>query len=269
MIAWSLSAALACGIDTDVSDGQSGVVDDGTLHMMVDAETDTDVEAVAISLETCDGEEVVADEVALEALTRRTLVPAHAQQRGHLFVEEMRSVEPGCYELEVQLVGADARPIEDCSPAVGHDIEVREAETTEVVVFSRCHEAELHVESLRFEPGFRVGCGESVEVCATVDGRGADVETRWEGDGTQEVEPTSSDFETGGEGHDECVDWPIDDHGEHIGSLEAYRARAEAAGESHEVGFTTYRECPEGGEIETVEPPSGSGETRTFRRIDR
>lgn len=271
-----VATGISCGSQTDDPEGNPDPEDGGVLNVMVDAEGAEDVESMELTITGCDGgEEVVSEQLAVDR--RRALVPSYVQNDDHLFVEEYRTVEPGCYDVEVELLSAGSQPTEECTRAVGRELEVEEGETTEVILYSRCglEEVKLQIRALEFDPGFRVGCQESIGVCATIDGRGAEVDVSWKTDDESATDIGLVDNDERRELYVECVDWPSSDHGESTGSLKAYPARAETTDgdtvlmyDSHQVSFSTYVECRKDRDNSSVQPPSGGHGEKKIRRID-
>ena len=256
---WLVVGASGCTPDDEPDDEDDR---NAALHVMVDAQGATGVEAAELVIADCVDDDVVFSETLdLDTWSHEQMTPSYVDDDAHLFLEAYRDVEPGCYDVEVRLLDTDGEPVETCTTAVGRGLEVERGETAEALLYSRCDDGEgPRVEMLHFEPGTRTECGAEVDVCATVDGEGSEIAFNWSYDGQAHPSEPPRAGETSRDGRHvvQCARWETDRQGEMVGHLEAFPARAETTDggqtvvmyDTHTVQFGLYVECPEHAETE-------------------
>lgn len=228
------------------------------MHLMVHADSGDDIDSARLRIADCDGgEKVQSRVVSVDEAVRDTLIPSYVDADDQLFFEQHQTAEPGCRDVEIELLDDDGDST-GCSTAVGQGLELREDQPVRALLYSRCgmgEEAEVQVEMLQFDSGFRLDCGQSVNICATVDGGGAGVRVNWLSAGGGVAPPAKisqkGDHDQDRGHHVECIQWTPHHQGEAVGGLEAYRARAETTdggttavfADVHEVRFSTYSQC--------------------------
>ncbi len=235
-----LMGVVGCGSDHD--DGGDGVgdVDEGGLHIVVDGDRSADVEAARLTVTACNeaDEPLVSEEAPLDSWPESQ---APSPVEGGALIEDFRDVDPGCYDVGVELLGGDGAPATGCTRATGRDIEVSADEVVEVVLYSRCDIASgLQIEMLEFRQTPPETCTESVDICATIYGEGSQVATYWDYATAREFGPwpTTTMSEQPGLHRVDCVRWEVDGDPTLDISLSAYPARAETTNGGATVLFS-------------------------------
>lgn len=243
---------VGCAIGEDDAPDESERVD-AALHLMFDVEDGADVERGELTISRCDGEQLTSRVADVSVWAHHQLVPSHLEDHG-LFLEEYHPVPAGCYDVELVMYDRNDERTR-CTAALGRGIEVESGETGEAVLFSRCGEdIELPtVEMVEFEPTSHTGCGDDVDVCATVYGGARLIDTYWAHD---DGPPLRGDIEEGpqfdrGDRRVHCTRWSPLETGEIVGVVQAYPKRAETMGGGetvlfaarHRVRFSLFAEC--------------------------
>ena len=96
----------------------------------------------------CGDEEVEPDErvrglqrddlAGLEPLPGEVPGGADAPPSGGLIADHFELLPAGCYDVLLQVLGPDGEPLPGCSPAQATRVEVSDAQTTEIVLVTRC-----------------------------------------------------------------------------------------------------------------------------------
>lgn len=260
----------ACGVETPEGT-DSG--ETGRIHLMVDADEAGGFEVLELTASACgDSETFVADRMSVADLVRQTLMPAHVQDDDHLFVEINRSLEVGCYDLEVRLSGQGGDSGGESQVATRSGLEIEKGGTTELLVFADRAGAASPIRAVSFESGFRVGCGERIEVCATVDD-GEPFELQWDVPGRTPATESVPEAARSAEASAECGRWAAaGESGESVIELSVRPAQKSSTDRKADrvgaVSFTIYTDCPTRTERGAVEPPAGDAETTILHRAD-
>lgn len=184
----------ACGADsvetsTDVIPG----IGEGVLELRTDMKADTDIagvryEATQVNCET--GEATGAEPV--EAITDLSDVRLPGMigpfedsplDRGssHIIADQYFVLPAGCYDVLATPVDAEGNDSQDCGPARQDRVEVRDSETTEIMMISQCVGPAVGgldvilafnhppvIVNLEYEPDKFVFECEELELCVTV-----------------------------------------------------------------------------------------------------
>ncbi|MBA2660785.1 MAG: hypothetical protein H0U74_00695 [Bradymonadaceae bacterium] len=221
-----LLVTAGCGMNsTDGGDNPSTETQRTGLALTVDLNGTTEISAMRFYVETCDGEEVLTEERALEEMNFPNGVPDFINQAltddsAYAFADHFMVLDAGCYNAEITPLDADGEPSEVCSPARGNNLQVSEGETTEVILVSQCgnegagamdvlglfnHAPRFTM--LEYDPSKFLMC-QAVTICATAsDGDGNRLEFEWNQVSGPELAagPTVTDTSVDGAEATECV----------------------------------------------------------------
>ena len=183
-------ALSGCGMDTTPAPEEDTETRTG-IALTMDVGSVAGVSSFQFNIETCDGQEMVSEQVSLSELEFDEEFGLDLEG-SVVFADYFATLEAGCYDVELTPLDEEGDAVAHCSIATAQDVQVEAGQTTEIVMISRCF-AETGgldvlgvlayaptITKLEYDPSKFVGC-DSLQVCATaIDPDDDGVEFVWE-----------------------------------------------------------------------------------------
>ncbi len=210
---WGMVAAMVlpglligCGPGDD-DDGPQPESEETGVAIAIDYYEETDVEGFQVTILDCDEGEVVSEatrsleEMVIPGENPEFVDAPYDADSGHHFADHFKTVDAGCYDVQVQPVDGAGEPSGQCQGAQATQVHVVDGKTTELVLTSQCDGkargaadvigALNHppvVETVDYDPSKFVHECEKVDICVTAyDPDGDPMEFEFEQIGGQDL----------------------------------------------------------------------------------